>query len=104
MDSIVARDGYYSTLKYASNKLRDNKRFILSAAWKEDISLQYASSRLRSDKEVVLAAVSKNGVALKFASDALQNNNILFIFTPCVHYDSCPQQPKVLLYHSVKYH
>ena len=37
-------------------------------------ALRYASERLRNDKKIVLEAVTNNGMALEFASEALKDN------------------------------
>ena len=55
-------------LKYAHDKLKGDKMFILEAIAINVDALKYASDELKADKEIVLAAVKQNGVALKHAS------------------------------------
>jgi len=58
-----------SLLKYASEKLRNDKEVVLAAVKKKGDALRYASDELRGDREVVLAAVWQSAYALPFASD-----------------------------------
>ena len=50
---------YY--LEYASEELKSDREFILSAVKKNGSALEYASKELKSDREVVLAAVKQDG-------------------------------------------
>lgn len=63
-----------SYLRYASDRLKDNDKFVLKNVKRNGHSLCYASKRLQNNKEVVLAAVKQNGDALNYASYKLRDN------------------------------
>jgi hypothetical protein len=72
-------------IQYASNRLKDNKEFMLTII-KQCVpsektlntnvywALEAASGRLKDDIDVVLAAVTKDAHALSLASQRLQSN------------------------------
>lgn len=64
-----------SLLKYASDELRNDYEFILSAIRENGGVLMYASRDLRNNREIVLAAIEKTNEALRYASDELKNNS-----------------------------
>lgn len=60
------------TLRYASDKLKDDKDLIMDCAKVDGQILYYASKRLRDDKEVVLTAVTQKPLIVKYASAKLR--------------------------------
>lgn len=65
--------GGYS-LQYFNIILRDDIDVVLAAVKQCGYALEFASSRLRNTKEVVLAAVRTNGLALQYATYKMRNN------------------------------
>ena len=64
-----------SIIKYASNRLKNDKDIVTNAIKINPDALQFASKKLQDDKEIVKKAVfNYNTVALKFASDRLKND------------------------------
>lgn len=61
-------------LKYASQKLRNNKNIVLTAVKQNGNALQYVYIELWYDVEVAFNAVSSCGLALKYASQKFKNN------------------------------
>jgi hypothetical protein len=59
---------YYhrGTIEFVSEKLKNNKEFIIKAVEINIRNLEFASENLKNDKEIVLNAVSLCGFALKF--------------------------------------
>lgn len=68
----IRRNEY--ALRYASERLRDNKDFILEAVKQSGFNLKYASERLKHDKEIILTAVKKNSYALEYAPKRLRDD------------------------------
>lgn len=54
------------------DQFRDNRIFMLQAVSRRGLSLKYASERLKDDEDVVMAAVQQNRWAIKFASKRLR--------------------------------
>ncbi|WP_294063969.1 DUF4116 domain-containing protein [uncultured Fusobacterium sp.] len=82
---IAAAKKYYGNLKYASDELKNNKKFILRAInelnqdsyfgeIQEAYFLNYLSEELKNDDEIVKAAIKKNRENLKYASERLQKS------------------------------
>nr|WP_306674589.1 DUF4116 domain-containing protein [Endozoicomonas sp. ISHI1] len=61
-------------LKYASQRVRNDRELVLEAIAKHPLDLQYASEEMKRDKEVVLAAVNRNGYCMGHASPKLQDD------------------------------
>jgi len=59
---------------YASERIRKNKEFVLTAVRYDYNNLDYADDSLKKDKEIVLEAVKQNGQALYYADDSLKKN------------------------------
>ena len=55
-------------LKYASDRLKDDKEFILDIISKKPIALEFVSKRLQDDEDVVELAIKLNLNAFKYAS------------------------------------
>ena len=78
MLAAVTKDGSY--LKFASDKLKDDKEIVLAAVANNALeypfkyALEFASEKIKDDREIVLAAVTKSGSALEFASDKLKDD------------------------------
>ena len=67
----------FHSLKWASDRLCNNKEFIKEAIKINALSLKYASDKLADDIEIVTEAIKKDGKALNFASDRLKLNSDL---------------------------
>jgi hypothetical protein len=52
-----------------------NARSALAAVTQYGMALQYVSERLREDKDFILAAVTQDGRALEYASKRLQDDD-----------------------------
>ncbi|WP_448216738.1 DUF4116 domain-containing protein [Endozoicomonas sp. 2B-B] len=61
-------------LEYASQRVRNDRDFVLPAISKHPKQLQYLSVELRNDSDIVMAAVEKNPLALNYASERLRND------------------------------
>lgn len=61
-----------SAIRYASPDLQADKEVILLAVAQNGLSLYMVSPELRTDKDVVSTAVQQNGFALQYASPELQ--------------------------------
>ena len=59
-------------MRFASERLKDDKEIVLEAVSKDGWGLKYVSDRLKDDKEVVLEAIKNNGLALAYASNRVQ--------------------------------
>lgn len=68
---MAAVSQHHEALKYASERLRDDRELILAAVSHHWNALKYASERLKDDREVVLAAVSQEGEAIRFAGERI---------------------------------
>lgn len=62
------------TFQYASDKLKDNKEFVLLALKNKCNILKHVSDKLKDDKDVVLEAVKVYGRSLKYVSDRLKSD------------------------------
>lgn len=82
---IAAAKKYYGNLKYASDELKNNKKFILRAInelnqdsyfgeIQEAYFLNYLSKELKNDEDIVKAAIKKNRENLQYASERLQKS------------------------------
>jgi len=71
---ITAVSNYGMALEYASDRLKNDKQIVLHAISNSSSALFHASDKLRDDEDVILAAVSKFGYTLKYASENLKNN------------------------------
>lgn len=60
--------------QFFSEKLRNDKAFVLEVLKFDSRMLKYASPQLQADKHVVLLAVQGNRKALRFANPALQSD------------------------------
>jgi hypothetical protein len=63
-----------NTLKYTSNKLKNNKKIVIECVKNNATSLYHASDELKNDKYVVLTAIKNNFNSYTFASENLQND------------------------------
>jgi hypothetical protein len=63
-----------TSLKYASDRLKDDESIVMVAVQNRGYALIYASDRLKDNEAVVLSAVKRNGAALKYASDRLRSD------------------------------
>ena len=61
-------------LEYAPEKLRNDREIVLAAVKQNAKALEYASSELKNDKEVVLEVVKQMGCLIHLASEGLRNN------------------------------
>ena len=74
---LKAIDKNYMVIEHAKNIFRDDKDVILAALERDNfgLSLSHASDRLRNDKEFMLKVADVNIKALKFLSDRLKNDS-----------------------------
>ena len=74
---LKAIDKNYMVIEHAKNMFRDDKDVILAALEQDNfgLSLSHASDRLRNDKEFMLKVADVNIKALKFLSDRLKNDS-----------------------------
>ncbi len=63
-----------SSLMQISQRLIDDKEFMIDVLQQNGLILGYCTRELRKDKKFVLAAVHHSGEALKYASQELQND------------------------------
>lgn len=68
----VAQSG--RALKYASERLLNNKKVVKSAVDNYGDALGYSNEALRSDFDIVLTAVKQDGLSIRFASEELRSN------------------------------
>lgn len=61
-------------LDLASDALKSDHEFMLSAVRCDGLALRYASDNLKSDREIVLAAVRQNYNARSYASKILKDD------------------------------
>jgi hypothetical protein len=59
-------------IKFASERLRGDKNFMLSVVQFKGIALKFVTNDLQNDEEIVRAAIKENKVAIRYASDDLQ--------------------------------
>lgn len=74
---LQAIDKNYMVIEYAKNIFRDDKEVVLACLEQDNygLSLSHASDRLRNDKEFMLQVVDVNVKALKYLSDRLKNDS-----------------------------
>uniref|UniRef100_UPI002148EE26 DUF4116 domain-containing protein n=1 Tax=Endozoicomonas sp. SESOKO4 TaxID=2828745 RepID=UPI002148EE26 len=61
-------------LEYASQRVRNDKDFVLHAISEHPLELQYLSEKLRDNRDIVVAAVEKYPWALRYASERLRTD------------------------------
>ena len=66
-----------NALAYASERLKDDREFVLAAVTQNGWALEYASETMKDDREIVLAAVKQDVDAFEYASETLKNDRIL---------------------------
>lgn len=66
--------GKNNILRFASEQLKNDTKFMLAAVRTDSCPLDYASDELKNDREFMLAAVQQNGAALYYTSDELKND------------------------------
>ena len=64
------------SLKFASEQLKNNIKFLKRAIESNGLALGFAPEELKNNKTVVMAAVRSNGLALKHVSDELKEVTI----------------------------
>ena len=64
-------------LKYASQRVQNDKDVVLPTIAKYPEDLEFASEELKNDKDVVMASVTQNGYYLEHASPELRNNDVV---------------------------
>ena len=65
--------------KFASDRLKRDKNFIIQAMNQNGLTLEYIDTDLQKDKDIVRAAVSQNVDALQFASNELKSNGVFIL-------------------------
>ena len=71
--SYLAKMNGHLALFRASDRLRDDKKFVKLAVENRGDALEFASTRLQADKEIVSIAMKQNKDFLMFASDELKD-------------------------------
>jgi hypothetical protein len=66
-------------LQYASERLQNNRVFVLTIVQINPFELYAALPEFKDDYEIVLAAVSKDNNALRYASSRFKNNSDLIL-------------------------
>jgi hypothetical protein len=61
-------------MRYISDELRDNKEFMLEAIKINIMALQYASERIKNDKDFIINAIYQDCDAFVIASNELRGN------------------------------
>lgn len=64
----IDHGGGAGNLEFLSDRLKNDKKFVLFVVEKDGSALQYASEALRNDKEIVLEAIKTDESALQYAS------------------------------------
>jgi Domain of unknown function (DUF4116) len=64
-------------LRYASDRLKQNRTIVLGAVKHYGLALEYVAEHFTHDKEIVLTAVKQNGTSLNYAGMELRNDNLL---------------------------
>ena len=59
---------------WASNRLQNDRAFVLGAVQQQAACLRYIGPEFRNDTEIVQAAVQQDGLLLEFASQRLRND------------------------------
>ena len=71
---LAIKNSGYEVFKYASDRLKNDKPFILKILTYFSYSLYFVSETLCDDREVVLTAVKHNGDVFDAASERLRND------------------------------
>ena len=61
-------------LQYASDDLKNYKKFILNIIRTNGLVLEFVIDKFKNDRDIVSEAVKQNGHALQYASDDLRND------------------------------
>ncbi len=61
-------------IRYASDRLHDDKDLMMTAVKCDGQELYYASKRLRNDKELVMEAIKNKPLIVKYASKKLRGD------------------------------
>lgn len=69
-----SNSGNNSTLKHASDGVKDTYDAVFKAVQQNPLALQYASARLKNNPTLVSEAVKENGYALQYASNDVKDN------------------------------
>ncbi|WP_422452355.1 DUF4116 domain-containing protein [Endozoicomonas sp. ALC066] len=72
---ILLRDG----LKYASQRIRNDKDLVIATLARHPDSLKYVSEELQNVAEVVMHTITKDGCYLQYASPTLQDDEKVVI-------------------------
>ena len=65
------------SLKYASERLKADKKICLMAIRSWPYAIKYVSDQMKDNEEVCLAAVSGNGCCIRYLSDRMKSNNVV---------------------------
>lgn len=65
------------SIKYVSDRLKDDKELALIAVKLKGITLKYVSDRLRNDKEVVIESLNQDKDAFKYISEELKYDDAI---------------------------
>lgn len=80
---------YTCSLKYASERLRDNTDLVLESVSNITCGFKYASERIKNDPEIVLEAVEKNcDKAVQYASRRLREDDQLALRLIAIKFNS----------------
>ena len=71
---FLKQDKYGDSLRFASNKLTNDKEFMLQVASLNVRALKNASDELKNNQEFILKAFEKDKRSIEFASDRLKND------------------------------
>ncbi len=71
---LLEIDEYGIALLYASDRLKNNKEFMLQVVDINIKSLEYLGDKLRNDSDFILKAFEKDSRSLEYASDRLKND------------------------------
>ena len=66
-------------LKYVSQRLKNDKEFVMKAVRSYGLSLEFAGKHLKKDIDVVRAAMENRPRAIEFADDSLRDNEELLL-------------------------
>lgn len=80
--NIIEKD--IDSLRYASHRLKNEKKFMRDAIDINVLAFKYAPYSLKSDEEVVKKVLRENGTLLQYASDELRSDkSIIMIALNC---------------------
>lgn len=77
-----------SALKYASDRLKDDKDIVIEAVKNDWNAIEYASDRLKDDEDVVIEAIKNDWNAIKYSSERLKNNKKIVLDAIANHLDT----------------